>query len=120
MKQKLVDSVSSQMMQLTARYCENLKDKLNLFELSFEQGENNCWLQEDVITVKQLAHKLAGSAAMFGFIDISNKAKALDDSLSDYLENSLYIHSSVGFARDFEDLRQELKRTIATCYVCGA
>jgi len=94
--------VSTQESTLQDKYIKSLPNKLKNLQGEF-QGE-------DWESLCSSLHKLTGSAGMYGFDDMSNKARALYLSLENDLNDKNIINSSMfveGLNELFEIMIQE-------------
>lgn len=67
--------------QMRDNYRQALPLKKNELEASWAQCRKTGWSGASVAELKSLAHKLAGSAGLFGLDDLGAAAKALDRGL---------------------------------------
>jgi len=94
--------VSSQEQVLQEKYIKNLPSKLKNLQAEFqeEQWKSLC----------ASLHKLTGSAGMYGFDDISNKARSIYLSLENDLNNESVINPlmfEAGLNELFETMMKE-------------
>ncbi|WP_333691910.1 response regulator [Chloroflexus sp.] len=71
---------------LRRRYAAQISDRVAAIIAAWQQLEQSDWEKSVGIETRQLAHKLAGSAAMFGFADLGAVAREIDIGLKEWLE----------------------------------
>lgn len=79
------DGVQSKIAELQQRYIGNLPERRSAITDSWEQLNSS--ISDDVLTALHTHyHKLAGSAGMYGFADMSAAARAAEQALDPYME----------------------------------
>ncbi len=71
---------------LRQRYAAQIRDRVEAIISAWQQLEQSDWDETAGAEARQLAHRLAGSAAMFGFADLGAVAREIDLGLKDWLE----------------------------------
>lgn len=75
------------MQELSRRFRKRVEvDRSRLAELAHEVGDGNALLE-----LRQIAHRLAGNAGLFGFSDIGTAAQPLDDLLTEKCTDNALI-----------------------------
>lgn len=72
---------------LRRRYAAQIGERVAAISVAWQQLEQSQWEQSMGQATRQLAHKLAGSAAMFGFADLGAVAREIDIGLKEWLEH---------------------------------
>ena len=72
--------------KLRQAYRESLEPKRAGLEECWQAVQTNAWSLESLNTLKLYAHRLAGSAAPYGFDTISEASSDLERLILDYLE----------------------------------
>ncbi|WP_298403694.1 response regulator [uncultured Chloroflexus sp.] len=72
---------------LRRRYASQIGDRVEAIVTAWRQLEQSQWDKTVGMEARQLAHKLAGSAAMFGFADLGAVAREIDIGLKEWLEH---------------------------------
>ncbi|MCX7860993.1 MAG: response regulator [Chloroflexus sp.] len=72
---------------LRRRYAAQIGERVAAIIASWHHLEQSQWEKAAGMETRQLAHKLAGSAAMFGFADLGAIAREIDIGLKEWLEH---------------------------------
>ncbi len=72
---------------LRQRYAAQLSERVTAILSAWQHLEQSQWDKSVGLEVRQLVHKLAGSAAMFGFADLGAVAHEIDFGLQTWLEH---------------------------------
>ena len=72
---------------LRQRYAAQIAERVAAILSAWQHLEQSQWDKSVGLEVRQLAHKLAGSAAMFGFADLGAVAHEIDLGLQTWLEH---------------------------------
>lgn len=72
---------------LRRRYASQIGERVEAIAAAWRQLEQSQWDKTVGMETRQLAHKLAGSAAMFGFADLGAVAREIDIGLKEWLEH---------------------------------
>lgn len=72
---------------LRRRYASQIGERVEAIVTAWRQLEQSQWDKTVGMETRQLAHKLAGSAAMFGFADLGAVAREIDIGLKEWLEH---------------------------------
>jgi HPt (histidine-containing phosphotransfer) domain-containing protein len=72
---------------LRRRYAAQIADRIQAIVDAWHRLEQSGWDNSIGSETRQLAYRLAGSAAMFGFADLGAVAREIDIGLKEWLEN---------------------------------
>lgn len=75
--------------KLYEKYADNLSELLKEVEVSWENVLDNHWDSQSIKSFQQVAHKIAGSSASFGFKKINSAVKKLEDILEEILDHPI-------------------------------
>ncbi|WP_322513022.1 Hpt domain-containing protein [Chloroflexus sp.] len=73
---------------LRRRYAAQIGERVAAIIASWHYLEQSQWERAAGMETRQLAYKLAGSAAMFGFADLGAIAREIDIGLKEWLEHA--------------------------------
>lgn len=80
---------------LRRRYAAQIADRIQAIFDAWRRLEQSGWDNSIGTETRQLAHRLAGSAAMFGFADLGAVAREIDIGLKEWLENGRPLDAMV-------------------------
>lgn len=108
------DVVRQQIAALRVAYVKQLPQRLSETRGAFER-----WLKfktaADLFTFYRLTHNLAGSGALYGFEQITEKARAVEDVVTSLLEKKTQATASdIAMIKTGLDVLEETLRRIAT------
>jgi HPt (histidine-containing phosphotransfer) domain-containing protein len=78
---ELSQQAQIRLQQMRDNYKQSLPAKKNELEAAWAVCMESEWTEESVAALKSLAHKLGGSAGLYGFSELGEAARALDGAL---------------------------------------
>ncbi|MGB9738850.1 Hpt domain-containing protein [Chloroflexus sp.] len=96
---------------LRRRYATQIADRIQAIVDAWRRLEQSGWDNSIGTETRQLAHRLAGSAAMFGFADLGAVAREIDIGLKEWLENGRSLNTMIRhhLAQQIEHLQRMLR-----------
>ncbi|MES2208332.1 MAG: Hpt domain-containing protein [Pseudomonadota bacterium] len=92
MNDKVTQPMAEGLRQLRTRYLTQLEERIDYLKNHHEIANKNEFNEEERLSLRSLAHKLAGSGSIFGFPHITQAGQALEQAL---LEGSKSSHNEI-------------------------
>ncbi len=116
--QQVIDQSKSQGMpkrrrkELNARFEASLDDKLTLLDQTLTALRSEQYSHDRMLKLRHFIHNLAGSAGLYGYSNISDIAKQIDDLLHDNLHSDSVVDS--GFMEVLDSKIGDLRALLMT------